>query len=375
MLVGERLVEHRPEAFGRLELGAVGRQVDEPDALGDGQPRLRVPAGVVEDEDDDPVATGPGFAGEEGEERLEERLRHPVRQVPEDLARGRLHEGDHVEPLEAVVAGGARSLAFRRPDAAEDRLQPDAVLVRGEDFDDLARMLLRLFGEDGGELFLNASRSSAVARAGCSGRGTWTDHPSARSASQPRWTATEASPSSSAIHAATLRLLHSPPSGGGSARRARSLSSSSGFRIVGPVPLRRRRSPSASGPPALYRASSFSTHRTPNAVVAATSATSWPFASSQIAWTCRAERVSAAARNRSPSSATLKCPATSATHPPPASQGPAYRLRHPAGTITEHISRKPYQASRRRAARAARWRARSRGAGPCRSWSAASGRR
>jgi len=53
-----------------------------------------------------------------------------------------------------VVAGRARSLAFRRPDAAEDRLQPDAVLVRGEDFDDLARMPLRLFGKDGGELFL-----------------------------------------------------------------------------------------------------------------------------------------------------------------------------------------------------------------------------
>src|SRR5690349_20092743 len=273
VLVGERLVEHRPEAFGRLQLGAVGRAVDEPDALGDGQPRLRVPARVVEDEDDDPVATGPGLAGEEGEERLEERLRHPVRQVPEHLARGRLHEGDHVEPLEAVVAGRARSLAFRRPDAAEDRLQPDAVLVRGEDFDDLARMPLRLFGKDGGELFLNASCSSAVARAGCSGRGTWTDHPTARSASRPRWTATEASPSSSAIHAATLRLVHSPPSAGGPASRSRSPSSSSGFRIVGLAPLPRRRSPSASGPRALYRASSFSTHRTPNAVVEATSAT------------------------------------------------------------------------------------------------------
>jgi hypothetical protein len=59
-----------------------------------------------------------------------------------------------VEPLEAVVAGRARSLALGRPDAAEDRLRPDAVLVRGEDFDDLARMLLRLFRKDGGELFL-----------------------------------------------------------------------------------------------------------------------------------------------------------------------------------------------------------------------------
>jgi len=113
-----------------------------------------------------------------------------------------------------------------------------------------------------------------VARAGCSGRGAWTDQPTARSASQPRWTATEASPSSSAIHAATLRLVHSPPSAGGPASRSRSRSSSSGFRIVGLVPLPRRRSPSASGPPALDRARSFSTHRTPNAVVAATSAAS-----------------------------------------------------------------------------------------------------
>src|SRR4051794_1380926 len=208
-------------------------------------------------------------------------------------------------------------------------------------------------------LFLNASCSPAVARAGCSGRGTWTDHPSARSASQPRWTATEASPSSPAIHAATLRLVHSPPSAGGPASRSRSLSSSSGFRIVALVPLRRRRSPSASGPPALYRASSFSTHRTPNAVVAATSATSWPFASSQIAWRCRAERVSAATRNRSPSSATLKCPATSATCPPPASQGPAYRLRHPAGTVTEHISRKPYETRTSKRGRSTRWTIRS----------------
>src|SRR6185369_13581592 len=105
------------------------------------------------------VATGPGLAGEEGEERLEERLRHSVGQVPEHLARGRLHEGDHVEPLEAVVAGRARSLAFRRPDAAEDRLQSDAVLVGGEDFDDLARMLLGLLCKDGGELFFQNGKA------------------------------------------------------------------------------------------------------------------------------------------------------------------------------------------------------------------------
>jgi hypothetical protein len=48
-----------------------------------------------------------------------------------------------------------------------------------------------------------------------------------------------------------LRLDHSPPSGGGSRRRPPNLSSSSGFRIVADAPLRRRKSPSASGPSAL----------------------------------------------------------------------------------------------------------------------------
>jgi len=58
-----------------------------------------------------------------------------------------------------VVAGRARSLALGRPDAAEDRLQSDAVLVGGEDFDDLARMLLGLLCEDGGELFFQNGKA------------------------------------------------------------------------------------------------------------------------------------------------------------------------------------------------------------------------
>ena len=86
--VGERLVQGRPEALRRLELGRVGRQVDEPDPVGDGEPRLGVPAGVVDREDDGALSPGAGLAGEEGEERREERLRHPVGEVPEGLAGG-----------------------------------------------------------------------------------------------------------------------------------------------------------------------------------------------------------------------------------------------------------------------------------------------
>jgi hypothetical protein len=36
------------------------------------------------------------------------------------------------------------------------------MLVRGKDFDDFARMLLRLFDKDGGELFLKALLAFAV---------------------------------------------------------------------------------------------------------------------------------------------------------------------------------------------------------------------
>src|SRR4051794_12760193 len=100
-------------------------------------------------------------------------------------------------------------------------------------------------------VFLNASRSSGVAAAGWRGRGFCTDQPIAFRASQPRWGETSTSPSSRAIQAATFGLVHKPPSGGGSRRRALSFSSRSGLRTEGLVPLRQRRSPRACGPWAL----------------------------------------------------------------------------------------------------------------------------
>ena len=46
-----------------------------------------MPTGVVEDENDDPIATGPGFFGEGGQQRFEERLRDAVGNIPEAFAR------------------------------------------------------------------------------------------------------------------------------------------------------------------------------------------------------------------------------------------------------------------------------------------------
>src|SRR5829696_8974955 len=142
-------------------------------------------------------------------------------------------------------------LTLGGPHSAQDRLQPDAVLVRGPDFDRLVRVLSARVSDGLLQLFLNASRSSGVAEAGWRGRGFCTDQWIALSASQPRWGNTAASPSSPAIQAATLGPVHSPPSDGGVASRSGSRARSSGRSTLGTPPLRRRKSPRASGPWAL----------------------------------------------------------------------------------------------------------------------------
>src|ERR1700732_2895041 len=131
------------------------------------------------------------------------------------------------------------TFADRRPHAAGDRLQANAVLVCREDFDCLARMFHRLFGKCIREFFLNAAASSGEADLGFFGRGVWIDQPIAfnaylafaapdnplsrtaslcpatrLSARQPRCGATDVRPSSLAIQAATLLLDHNPPLAG-----------------------------------------------------------------------------------------------------------------------------------------------------------------
>src|SRR3954469_22047239 len=147
-----------------------------------------------------------------------------------------------------MVTQRDRPLTLGGPHPAQDRLQPNAVLIGGPDFDRLVRVLGPLLGDGLLQLFLNASRSSGVAAAGWRGRGFCTDQPIALSASQPRWGKTAASPSSPAIQAATLGPVQRPPSDGGVASRSGNRARSAGLSTLGAPPLRRRRSPRAWGP-------------------------------------------------------------------------------------------------------------------------------
>src|SRR3954464_12687185 len=88
VLVGEWLIQNRPEVFGGLEVGGVRGQEDGPDPVRGSQVGGRVPTGIVELQYNDPLASRPGLARKQSQQRGKERLRHPVRDVPEGLARG-----------------------------------------------------------------------------------------------------------------------------------------------------------------------------------------------------------------------------------------------------------------------------------------------
>src|SRR5215210_8248964 len=83
-----------------------------------------------------------------------------------------------------------RPLAFGCPDSSDDRLQADAVLVRGPDLNRFVRVLGPLLCNNGGQLFSKAALSSGVAEAGWRGRGFCTDQqspsaPPSRAAAPP----------------------------------------------------------------------------------------------------------------------------------------------------------------------------------------------
>jgi hypothetical protein len=70
VFVDDGLVDELPQAFGRLELRAVGRKIDEPEALWDGEPRLGMPSGPVEDQG--APAPRSGLSGKSRQKTLEE---------------------------------------------------------------------------------------------------------------------------------------------------------------------------------------------------------------------------------------------------------------------------------------------------------------
>lgn len=78
VLVGERLIDQRPEMLGGLKFRTAGRLIDKSDTVRDGQVLRPVPACIVELEHDDAIAAGAGLAREGVEQLGKERLAEPI---------------------------------------------------------------------------------------------------------------------------------------------------------------------------------------------------------------------------------------------------------------------------------------------------------
>ena len=186
VFVDDGFVDQRPQRFGWLQLGRIGRQEDQAHAFGYAQASFAMPTGVVENEQDGSINASAGLACKSFEQRGEERLRHAVVHIPKGLATRRRNEGGHVEPVETMMARRDRTFADGRPNAPRHRLQAEPMFVAREDFNRPLGMLFRFLGDDVLKVFLNAAASSGVADFGFLGRGVWIDMSQALSASQPR---------------------------------------------------------------------------------------------------------------------------------------------------------------------------------------------
>ena len=131
--IDQRIIGELPEVFSGLELGGVGRQEDEMEALRDLEQRTDVIPGLVEHEHDTLGRTRAHGTGKRLQRHAHDRGVDGRGELPLAAPRGRMHKGEQIEPLEAVLHPGEGPLSATRPDWAQERLEPESMLVAGPD--------------------------------------------------------------------------------------------------------------------------------------------------------------------------------------------------------------------------------------------------
>ena len=133
MLVDQGIVGELPEVFGGLELRGIRRQVDQMNPLRDLHQRTDVIPRLIEHEDDAPGRTRAHGTGKRRERHAHDGGVEGRGELPLAAPRGRMHKGEQIEPLEAVLHPGEGPLSATRPDWAQERLEPESMLVAGPD--------------------------------------------------------------------------------------------------------------------------------------------------------------------------------------------------------------------------------------------------
>jgi hypothetical protein len=128
-LVGDGLVDERPEPFGGLQLRRVGWEQDEIDAVRESQLGGAMPAGLVAHQHHPVIGIDAFIAGELGEREGKRLGAHGREQAPPTLPGRRPHEAVDVESLKAPSHAGRGPGADRRPDAAGDGQESEPMLI------------------------------------------------------------------------------------------------------------------------------------------------------------------------------------------------------------------------------------------------------
>ena len=167
-------LEISPEAFDRVELGAVGRQVQEREVRRHLQRLGDVPAGVVEHQHD--VGVGTGGPADEGQVLVHQAGVDGRGEERGGGAGDRVDGGEEVEPVVLGLLERGRPRALVGPDVRQRPLLADTGLVLEPDLDPAIGMVLAYLLDKRG-----ASSSQRCIAAGsflrCRGRGLRHDRP------------------------------------------------------------------------------------------------------------------------------------------------------------------------------------------------------
>ncbi len=128
-LIGDPLVGERPQALTGLQFGRIGRQKEQMDAFGHHEFFAGMPAGLIEDQQDALRRACADSLGELRQRNREHIRPHRWQEQPLRLSGSRLHKTVDVEPLEAVLDSDTRPRPLARPDPAQDRFEPNAMLI------------------------------------------------------------------------------------------------------------------------------------------------------------------------------------------------------------------------------------------------------
>jgi hypothetical protein len=119
--------------------------------LSDDQILGDMPAGAIQDKDDQTVRPGPDRAGKGGQDLAEHRRVRRIGQEPHHLSGGRTDEAIDIEPGKAMMSDRQRPLAPACPDPAQHRLEPGAMLVERPHLHRPARIFPRQLVHAGAE--------------------------------------------------------------------------------------------------------------------------------------------------------------------------------------------------------------------------------